>query len=870
MNSTASRRVLFTVLFSLSAALGARAQISNVWNGGGADNNWTNGLNWVGGVAPANPSTNFVTLAGATRLTPAVNAGWTVLGLSIATNAGAFTQSGSNLTITGNAPGGVGPNIFVHSGPTNVVINNTINLPTTAVANRRTMLISNIGSATFNGTITNSDAGGGSLFLRGLGAGSGTLNGPVGLGTNFLFKTDTATWILGSSGNVWGLTDMDSTGTLRIAIANGLPTNTLVLFETAGPRLDMSNFNQTVVGLAGTGVVRTGMSSGGILTISDLGATNLFAGNIVENGSLVKTGPGRFILSATNNASTFTGNVTVASGVLQAGVFPGTQYVGAVGGNPGLPGLRTVFVNAGALLDLEGRDIFGTNIGLSVSGSITNNGFNTLGPLTLNGALISCGVGNSALFQNYALAGDVTVTGVTASTIAGSGAANSGIHLQKGNGVTFNVADVTGDANPDLIVSAILTNISNNAGAGSLTKTGAGTMRLDANNSFSGTATVNGGTLALGAAGSVSNATVSISAGAIFNVTAIPNYPVVATEIIQGNGSVTGVVAAQGGARIFPGAQGVPGTLTMLNDLFESGGVNYTNVFDLTNDFNAVGSGTNDLLVVNGTFEPISAKVLINPLVPLPSGSYRLINYGAGNTTTFTTPVLGNTTRGSWTLDASSTIGQISVIVSAGTNQSLIWNPIFAANWNFGVTANWTNPVAGAQDVFYDLDSVLFNDLGAASNTVTLTSAFRPAVVAVDSTSNYTFTGGGKISDYSGQPATLTKNGTGKFSKRSITAAWLVLSMRLSTRKIASPRVSSKAAIEIDAVVSSNTICTSWLVLADGITESINMPVAVGVSRPSKPPNTPNTSTRQRSVVVPCKPKRTSLVTLMTSLSNAR
>ena len=123
MNSTASRRVLFTVLFSLSAALGARAQISNVWNGGGADNNWTNGLNWVGGVAPANPSTNFVTLAGATRLTPAVNAGWTVLGLSIATNAGAFTQSGSNLTITGNAPGGVGPNIFVHSGPTNVVIN---------------------------------------------------------------------------------------------------------------------------------------------------------------------------------------------------------------------------------------------------------------------------------------------------------------------------------------------------------------------------------------------------------------------------------------------------------------------------------------------------------------------------------------------------------------------------------------------------------------------------------------------------------------------------------------------------------------------------------------------------------------------------
>src|SRR6185369_6048690 len=41
-----------------------------VWNGGGTDNNWSTGANWVGSTAPANNGTAALQFAGSTRLAP--------------------------------------------------------------------------------------------------------------------------------------------------------------------------------------------------------------------------------------------------------------------------------------------------------------------------------------------------------------------------------------------------------------------------------------------------------------------------------------------------------------------------------------------------------------------------------------------------------------------------------------------------------------------------------------------------------------------------------------------------------------------------------------------------------------------------------
>jgi len=58
----------------------------------------------------------------------------------------------------------------------------------------------------------------------------------------------------------------------------------------------------------------------------------------------------------------------------------------------------------------------------------------------------------------------------------------------------FDVADATSDASADLTVSTVLQN-NGPVGGNSLTKTGAGTMELTATNTYTGTTTVNGGTL---------------------------------------------------------------------------------------------------------------------------------------------------------------------------------------------------------------------------------------------------------------------------------------------------------------------------------------------------------------------------------------
>lgn len=750
-------------LLLLSAA-GAKAQISYVWDGGDpANGTWSAATNWTGDVAPPNPTTNYLAFAGVTRLSNTANVPWTALGIVISNNAGSFILNGSDLTLTASSPNQNAPQVFEHKGLSNVVINNSIVIQASTNA-RRQFLLNSSANATFNGMITNTGTGLADIWMRGNAGGGGpataigTINGKIDLGTNKLSKLDTVTWVIATNGNVWGRTELYHTGVLRIAAANALPTNTLVVFDGANPggRLDLNNFNQTVLGLTGTGgVVRTGAAAGSVLTINDQGATNVYAGFFTDNGSLVKMGPGRTILTATNG-TTITGNVVVADGVLQAGTAAGTQYYNTLGGNVGN---RAIYVNNGARLEFNSRDTLQGAIPMFISGAVSNNGYQLLGPTTLSGGTIYGGVGNaSLLFQNYTLLNDITVTGTVASAIVGSLSAYPGFHLSKAGGVIFNVQDVTGDPNADLTVSAQLINQYNTGLPGSLIKTGPGTMQLSGNNLFSGNAIVSNGTLALTASGSMSNATVTIGANGKFDVSAIVPYTPPAGMTIQGNGTVVGGVTMADDSKVYPGTYGNAGTLTFANDLLWSPSGNGTNYFDLTNNV-TIGSGINDLLVVNGDFEPINNSITINARAPLISGTYRLINYGTSSSMSFG-PLLGATSRDTWTLDTSIAT-QVNLIVSSGTNQSLVWCPQANADWDIKTTMNWTNPAAGTLDVYADADTVLFDDSGAWSNILNLATALKPAAITVNSSSNYTFAGAGKIRDGFGNLSPITKNGSG-------------------------------------------------------------------------------------------------------------
>ena len=93
-----SRDAILSLICCVLLALGVPA-LAETWNGGGGDDNWTTGGNWVGGVAPASSNTTDTILAGTTRLTPVVdtNNPWVLHSLTFNSGSGAFSPYGSSV-----------------------------------------------------------------------------------------------------------------------------------------------------------------------------------------------------------------------------------------------------------------------------------------------------------------------------------------------------------------------------------------------------------------------------------------------------------------------------------------------------------------------------------------------------------------------------------------------------------------------------------------------------------------------------------------------------------------------------------------------------------------------------------------------------
>jgi hypothetical protein len=90
-------RILAGSLFALAAFAGdASAQ---TWTGLGADNNWSTGANWSGGIAPASSATTVVSFTSATpRMTPVVDVPWTVKEIDFGP---AYHLTGQPITLAG-------------------------------------------------------------------------------------------------------------------------------------------------------------------------------------------------------------------------------------------------------------------------------------------------------------------------------------------------------------------------------------------------------------------------------------------------------------------------------------------------------------------------------------------------------------------------------------------------------------------------------------------------------------------------------------------------------------------------------------------------------------------------------------------------
>jgi len=306
-------------------------------------------------------------------------------------------------------------------------------------------------NAEFNSTFTNQPS---------LGSTAATLGGlwmTTGVGQNV---TISGTAVLTLSGNtINGTTNLgirvDNTSAWTLTISAPLAlgatqswTNNSGNLLTVGA-VNLSSFGLTVNGPGSTSV--TGIVSGG--------------------GTFTKSGTGTLTLSGAN---TYSGLTAVTAGILNI------RDAIALGTTAG-----ATTVSSGATLQIQNSITVG-NEGLTISG---------VGASGQNGALVSVSGTN-----NY---GGLLALGAAATISSDSGTlnlTNAGTITGSGFGLTL-----TGSGNGS--ISSVI-----GTGTGTLTKSGGGTWTLTGTNSFTGSTTINAGTLTVaGSTGAALGATASIT-----------------------------------------------------------------------------------------------------------------------------------------------------------------------------------------------------------------------------------------------------------------------------------------------------------------------------------------------------------------------
>ena len=184
-----------------------------------------------------------------------------------------------------------------------------------------------------------------------------------------------------------------------------------------------------------------------------------------------------------------TGTLTLGSGGFNGPLVINAGTVRMSGlGSSGNANLTTVTVNSPGVWDL-------------------GPSFNTVDNLVLSGGSVTMGTG-ALSFNNTAAV--TTLASSQTATISGLLAPIGNVLGATGN-LTFDVAD--GPAAIDLDVSATIDN--NVGGLGSLTKVGAGTLRLSGTSSFTGGVTVSAGTLLVTSSSALGSGALTINGGAV-------------------------------------------------------------------------------------------------------------------------------------------------------------------------------------------------------------------------------------------------------------------------------------------------------------------------------------------------------------------
>ena len=362
----------------------------------------------------------------------------------------------------------------------------------------------------------------------------------------------------------------------------------------------------------------------------------------------------------------------------------------------------------------------------------------------------SGGVNNSADIEvdgTYLLSGAGAI-------LAGDEEIETGTFVQSGGTNTANsliLAHSPGASSTYILQGGTLTAAAVSINSGGVLNQSGGTIQGSVITTYtggtfieSGQGAINGGMYVQSAGLTQVNGNVSVSGAPVL----------IKGGVLSGTGFLVGTVTLYPGAEIEPGAlpaDGNFGTLT-IGSLDVAGG-------DARMD---IGAGNSDTIAVTGT-ATFNGTWSITPVFDgLPTaGTYTLLTASTLNLDDAPTLNLLATSGSRGTIGLVETSTAIQLIVTANA-ANLTWiGSNNAGAWDLHSTQNWWNQNLGstetANDYFYNLDAVTFDDTASNFN-INLTSQATPySVTFNNSLNNYVVTGTGGIAGVEG----LTKLGSG-------------------------------------------------------------------------------------------------------------
>jgi len=480
------------------------------WDGLGGDINWNTGANWGGAAPIANDDLFF---DGATQLANNNNivADTNFDSITFNSGAGAFTLGGNRITLGGN------------------VVNNGGDLQTIDLA--MIMAATRTFTAAGNLAVGGILSGAGGLTIEGANAltlsGANTYSGTTTLNGSML-NINNATAVGSGTFTIAGGTTIDNTSIGSIILSNNnlqnwnsdfafTGTNDLDLGTGAvtmddSRQVTVNGGTLTVGGVIGDGGNARGLTKAGAGTLT-LNGANTFTGDLTMNagtlnidnaaavgigiftiaGGTIDNTSGAAITLSTANSKSWNGDFTFngsndldlgAGGIAMNASRQVTVNASNFTVSSSISGIGSTLTKAGAgTLTLSGANTYGGGMTMNAGTLNINNAAAVgTGTLTIAGGTIDNTSGAPMTLNNNVQAwnGDFTFTG-TGDIDLGTGAvAMSATRQVTANGGTLTVGGIIGDG----------------GGAFGLTKAGAaGTLTLSGANTYTGTTTVNAGTL---------------------------------------------------------------------------------------------------------------------------------------------------------------------------------------------------------------------------------------------------------------------------------------------------------------------------------------------------------------------------------------